>query len=113
MAVKTLEYYRELIADGKELVFYKSNLWEKKRLEILERDNYECQRCLGKLGTINKPRLTKANTVHHIVEVKEDSSHMLDDDNLISVCKQCHNIIHNRGTKINKKTFKKKITELW
>ena len=42
--------------------------------------------------------LTIANVVHHIVELKEDYTKRLDEDNLITLCHSCHNILHGNYT---------------
>ena len=52
----------EIVRLVKEEKFYKSSAWEKKRLEILERDNYECQVCKAGGG------FAPATTVHHILQ---------------------------------------------
>ena len=70
------------------LRFYKSTVWEKKRLEILKRDNYECQICKREGG------FTPATTVHHIIPLEQRLDLALDDDNLLSVCAACHNREH-------------------
>lgn len=95
---------------------YNTKEWKKKRIEILKRDNYECQRCSGKYkaGEIVKHyRLKRANTVHHKIEMKDDPMRMLDDDNLISLCRNCHDIIHGRIPKIFNLIKKKTNKEQW
>ena len=81
----TLKEIVRLVKEGK---FYKSSAWEKKRLEILERDNYECQRCKEKGG------FSPATCVHHIKHLKDRPDLALDDDNLVSLCDACHNLEH-------------------
>ncbi len=94
------------IAQGDTDVLYKTKEWQELRERILTRDHCECQRCNGHndLGIpIKKIRLTKANTVHHIKEVKDRPELMLEEDNLISLCHECHDIVHDRTThKFNK-----------
>ena len=68
--------------------FYKSREWKDKRVKILERDNHECQMCKA------KGKYSRANTVHHIVELKEKPQLALVESNLISLCRECHNRIH-------------------
>ena len=80
-----LEEIVRLIKEGK---FYKSSAWEKKRLEILERDNYECQVCKEEGG------FTPATTVHHILHLENRPDLAFDNDNLLSVCAACHNREH-------------------
>lgn len=60
--------------------FYKSKEWKVKRLEILERDDYECQECKTN-GNLTLDSLE----VHHIKELKEHPGLALEDDNLITL----------------------------
>ncbi|WP_338131626.1 HNH endonuclease signature motif containing protein [Amphibacillus jilinensis] len=86
-------------------VFYKSWMWQKKRDTVLERDGYLCQVCLR----ADEP--VPADTVHHIVHLKDNPSLALVDTNLISVCFPCHNDLHPEkgfGMK-NEKKFSNKI----
>lgn len=66
------------------------------RAHVLDRDNYTCQ-CCGK----KHARLE----VHHIIYRSNGGSDDL--ENLITLCKDCHDAIHN-GTKILKLKGKKK-----
>lgn len=68
--------------------FYKTTAWLKKRQEILQRDNFECQQCK------ERGMQTQAQTVHHIIHLREDKSLSLTDSNLLSVCNTCHNELH-------------------
>lgn len=80
-------YYDEHIRDQKAREFYHSKEWQRVRQAALMRDNYLCQHCL------RNNRITPANIVHHIVEVKKDWSKRLDLNNLVSLCNSCHNKI--------------------
>lgn len=54
--------------------------------------------------------------MHHIKELKEYPNLALDDDNLVSVCTQCHNLRHGRNIRrfVGKKKNKRLInTEQW
>lgn len=74
--------------------FYKSQAWVKKRQEILERDHWECQRCARNgLLTSREEKLV----VHHILELKDYPELRLDDDNLETLCFNCHEIMHDRA----------------
>lgn len=75
----------ELIKTDK---FYLCKDWKKKRKEVLRRDHYECQRCK------RNHKVSKATTVHHIKHLKEHPELALDDDNLESLCGDCHNLEH-------------------
>lgn len=76
--------------DPKYKQFYKSANWLKLRDYVLKRDNYLCTEC------IKSGKLTTCNTVHHIIEIREDMSKSLDQDNLTTLCYECHNKIHKR-----------------
>jgi len=68
--------------------FYNSARWKRKRAYILSRDKYLCQEC-KKYG-----KNIEAKIVHHIIEIEDDPDLKLKDDNLVSVCRSCHNKIH-------------------
>lgn len=75
-------------------LFYNSGEWKQKRQDIIERDNNECQWCK------NEGRVTAAADssleVDHINELEEHPELALDDDNLRTLCKDCHNKRHGR-----------------
>lgn len=77
--------------------FYKSTAWKRKRKEILERDNFECQMCKESGG------YSRAMVVHHIKHYKDYPELGLKDDNLISLCGVCHNKVHPEKSFKNKK----------
>ena len=76
-----MEYisYIELLKDPR---------WQKKRLEILQRDNFTCQIC---------PRTKTKSTlqVHHKKYIKGKNPWEYENEDLITVCEQCHEIITN------------------
>jgi len=59
--------------------------WQKKRLKVLERDNWECQHCKDKLSTL---------TVHHIWYNSFIDPWEYDDYMLITLCQKCHDEEH-------------------
>lgn len=61
--------------------------WQKKRLEVLERAGWKCQRC----GT-NESELH----VHHKMYVKDREPWEYEDENFVVVCDKCHEIEHER-----------------
>lgn len=75
-------------------LFYNSMEWREKRQEIINRDNHECQWCKedGKVTTICDSNLE----VDHIKELEYYPELALDNDNLRTLCKDCHNKRHNR-----------------
>ena len=93
------------MTDKEAKKFYKSARWLHKREQILKRDHYECQICReriretdesGKILSMQDRRIHRATIVHHIHHLKDNPELALDDDNLISVCHQCHDKLHER-----------------
>jgi hypothetical protein len=70
----------------------KSPLWQKKRLEIMERDGWQCQSCGG---------TGKELQVHHLSYVKDADIWDYDNSKLTTICIDCHNEI----TKIKKDIY--------
>ena len=61
---------------------YRDPRWQKKRLEIMERDEFSCQSCQSKDNTLN---------VHHCVPYrKETKPWEYENDELITLCEDCH-----------------------
>ena len=71
---------------------YKEKRWKVKRLHILRRDGYMCREC-QRYG-----RRVDADTVHHIYPAEEYPEYVYSDWNLISLCKKCHDGMHDRIT---------------
>ena len=97
----------ELIKTNRLMKFYKSKEWRQMRIKALQRDNYECCMCR------DKGKYRKADCVHHIKEVKEYPELSLTFDNLMSLCNTCHNEVHDRLDKIEKKKPKFLNEERW
>jgi 5-methylcytosine-specific restriction endonuclease McrA len=72
--------------------FYKSSKWRKKRELVLRRDNYLCQEC-RRYG-----KTTPAQTVHHIYPLERYPVLALVSANLVSLCNECHERMHDRLT---------------
>lgn len=70
--------------------FRSSKVWQRKRAEILERDQYLCKLCLYR-GVINN----KSLEVHHIVPLKDNEELKLEDSNLVTVCSGCHGLVED------------------
>jgi len=85
---KTLEWLKKLIGYKNIKAFYNNSLWTNKRVEILKRDNNECQKCKA------KGRYSEGQCVHHIQHVKKAPHLALSDDNLITLCNSCHDEEH-------------------
>ncbi len=60
---------------------YKHPKWQKKRLEILERDDFTCQRCLNKNDELH---------VHHHYYERNKNVWEYPNQCLVSLCKDCH-----------------------
>ena len=59
--------------------------WQKKRLEVMERDGFCCQRCGDKTKTLN---------VHHLKYSKRGNPWDVDARNLVTLCERCHESAH-------------------
>lgn len=96
------------MTDKEKHKFYHSKEWKQMSAYILRRDHYECQECR------RHHKLTRANQVHHIIHLEDNKALALDENNLESLCIQCHNIIHGRDGKNLPHRKKKPATkEMW
>jgi 5-methylcytosine-specific restriction endonuclease McrA len=75
---------------------YKHPNWQKKRLEILTRDNYTCKMCGDTETQLH---------VHHFTYEKGKKVWEYPDSNFVSLCNLCHSIEHSKPnwTELNKK----------
>lgn len=64
----------------------KSPKWQKRRLQILEKDNWTCQACGTQEKTLH---------VHHLYYVDGKNLWDYNDHELITLCEDCHKIEHN------------------
>ena len=64
---------------------YKSPKWQKRRLEILSKDNFTCQVCGDKESQLH---------IHHLHYEKGKDRHEYDDKTLITLCDNCHKNEH-------------------
>jgi len=70
--------------------------WQRKRLEILERDNFMCCICMDTKKTLH---------VHHKIYKENRKVWEYEDNELITLCEDCHNKIHSNN--VEKQTPKK------
>lgn len=116
MPMRLTEEIKRNVAHGEVDTLYKTSEWQQLREHILSRDHHECQRCNGR-NDLGKPiktiRLTRANTVHHIQEVRDRPDLMMEESNLISLCHECHDIVHGRTTKLFNKPKQRLTKERW
>ncbi len=112
MTLKTIKY---LIEIDRLDIFYHSKEFKKIKKQVQKEFHFECLRCKE-----NK-RLTlvdEHDPVHHVKEVKQFpelalSKYYKDEQgrlqrNLIPLCFECHNIVHDRFNKISKFTNKER-----
>ena len=85
---QTRKAYDDRRKDDKHHAFYQTPEWKWTRDAVLKKYNYID---LYELH-VNK-KIVKANTVHHIIEVREDYDKRLDMDNLFPCSSRTHNKI--------------------
>ena len=85
------KYKKEKSSDMNKKVnkFYSSKAWKDKREEIKELDKGLCQRCLIKFKIITTENLE----IHHNEPLVVKWEKRLQNDNLITLCCQCHRVI--------------------
>jgi len=59
--------------------------WQRKRLEILQRDDFSCQLCCDKESTLH---------VHHKQYAKGRMAWEYPNDELVTLCEECHDTMH-------------------
>ncbi len=65
--------------------------WQKRRLQILERDGWACQRCLAEHLTLH---------VHHRVYARGAQPWEYPDEDLVTLCEGCHERVTNSLSQI-------------
>ena len=60
--------------------------WQRKRLEILKRDDFKCRSCRDEEKTLH---------VHHLRYEKGFEPWEAEDDDLITLCESCHEALHH------------------
>lgn len=70
---------------GKYAALYRDPRWQKKRLEVMERDDFTCRSCGSKTKTLN---------VHHAYYEKGKKPWEYPSDVLITWCEDCHRENH-------------------
>lgn len=63
---------------------FKDPRWQKKRLEILNRDKFKCRKCGDEKSTLH---------IHHILYKYGNDPWDYSNKNLITLCKDCHSVI--------------------
>ncbi len=95
--------------DKKATAFYRSAEWQSTRQRILNRDQIDVYMYM------TKGKVMPADTVHHIIPLKEDWSKRLDSTNLISLHHDTHSMIEREysrlGTRAMVSRLRKILTE--
>ena len=66
--------------------------WQKKRLDIFNRDDWKCRCCYATNTALN---------AHHLYYVKGNRPWEYDDDAIVTVCNPCHGILHKELNKLS------------
>lgn len=69
---------------------YNDKRWPGIRRRVFLRDGYTCQWAGSGRSLIGKGQQPNAPVAHHIEDHKADKALFFDEDNLISICKECH-----------------------
>lgn len=77
--------------------------WQKKRLEIMQRDHFRCRVCHSEEDTLN---------VHHIVYAAKEPWDSEDDD-LVTVCEDCHGVVKHCETAGQRRSFEAILKQAW
>lgn len=85
-----VKWIKSLIQHNNIKAFYNYGWWKQIRLDVLDEQNHECQRCKAK-GLYNE-----AVTVHHIKYLRKNPELALTKSNLESICDQCHYDEHHK-----------------
>lgn len=64
--------------------------WQRKRLEIMRRDNFKCLNCHEE----------KSLHVHHLHYEKGKMIWEYDDESLVTLCQRCHEMLHKDLAKL-------------
>ena len=92
--------------DKKSYAFYHSPEWVKTRQDVLEMDGMD----LWAYAT--QGVLVAANSVHHIIPLKEDWSRRLDPDNLISLSESSHSRIEKAYKTGEKEAIQRQLLDI-
>lgn len=67
--------------------YLKHPLWQRLRIEILERDHFRCKKCGKQIGSTSLE-------VHHIEYAPGRKPWEYPKDKLVSLCRNCHELLH-------------------
>lgn len=69
--------------------------WQRKRLKILERDNFTCVLCKDNESTLH---------IHHFIYKNNKEPWEYNDDDLTTLCENCHEVVEKFKIKRNNNT---------
>jgi 5-methylcytosine-specific restriction protein A len=90
---------------------YNTKRWKQLQAGILRRDKYLCQWCLKQDRTTALGQQPNDYAVHHIKSVKKHPELVYDPDNLVSICRECHDAHHGCVVAISVKGYR--VDGLW
>ncbi|MBQ1777656.1 MAG: HNH endonuclease [Acidaminococcaceae bacterium] len=77
---------RQYVRDSKADKFRSTQAWQRKRNEVRERDLNVCRCCF----LVHHRITTEGLSVHHIIPIERAYSRRLSNNNLITLCRECH-----------------------
>lgn len=85
---------------GRHKEIYKDKQWETVRKFVIARANGLCEKCKA------QGKIKKGNETHHKIWLTDKNKHdwniAYNPDNLIYLCSDCHNDVHDRSTGLQK-----------
>ena len=107
-----LAHLNDLIAQGRENIWYNEAAWQNMRAQVLKLDHYECQLCKA------KGRHRRAVIVHHVKHLKDRPDLALSiwdgkERQLVSVCRACHEELHPERALVPRAGKKPVTKERW
>lgn len=102
----SLEQIQKMISNNDLSPFYKDDrTWRSLALEIIRINHNECAMCR------QQGKYTPAKLVHHIKPLRQAPELAYDRDNLMPLCHDCHERIHERGAYSKRQGYRN--TEKW
>ena len=87
----TTAQIRQLIADDRLDQFYNDKSWRRLSHKLIKDYHKECQMCKA------EHKLTRATLAHHIKHLRDYPELAYEPSNLMPLCHDCHERIHERG----------------
>lgn len=88
----TAAQIKALIDAGDVSIFYHDYDWRCLSAQVIKEHHGECQMCRA------EKRLTRATVCHHVKHLKAHPELAYDRENLMPLCHDCHEKIHERGS---------------